>query len=230
MTIERLRLQVSLFFPAFCLSACWDDGPHPHQSYTDQESGGHIYEWIALTNIPGILTRPLSGLKSPLLISRLRRFKVELPAASNTQTLTFADEALLGDGLLAYITALGLLEWLQLEGVCVDALQLVGLWEEEEGREIRRESFELMPAGPQPIETLFLFNDIFFWLHMGVWSLWWALTAFGFSWPVHLCLCYTLFSFIHEAKKNRSHLFSTLSLLIMLLILLDITPRKKKLF
>lgn len=54
---------------------------------------------------------------------------------THTQTLTFADEALLGDGLLAYITALGLLEWLQLEGVCVDALQLVGLWEEEEERD-----------------------------------------------------------------------------------------------
>lgn len=79
-----------------------------------------------------------------------------------SQTLTFADEALLGDGLLAYITALGLLEWLQLEGVCVDALQLVGLREEEEGREIRRESVELMPAGPRPIETHLVFsNDIF---------------------------------------------------------------------
>ena len=55
-------------------------------------------------------------------------------SGSTSQTLTFADEALLGDGLLAYITALGLLEWLQLEGVCVDALQLVGLSEEEEGR------------------------------------------------------------------------------------------------
>ena len=58
-------------------------------------------------------------------------------SGSTSQTLTFADEALLGDGLLAYITALGLLEWLQLEGVCVDALQLVGLSEEEEGREER---------------------------------------------------------------------------------------------
>lgn len=58
----------------------------------------------------------------------------------SSQTLTFADEALFGDGLLAYITALGLLERLQLEGVCVDALQLVGLWEEERGRWIRRES------------------------------------------------------------------------------------------
>lgn len=45
--------------------------------------------------------------------------------------LTFADEALLGDGLLAYVTALGLLEWLQLEGVRVDALQLIGLKKEE---------------------------------------------------------------------------------------------------
>lgn len=43
------------------------------------------------------------------------------------QLAGFTDETLLGDGLLAYITALGLLEWLQLEGVCVDALQLVGL-------------------------------------------------------------------------------------------------------
>lgn len=36
--------------------------------------------------------------------------------------LTFADEALLGDGLLADVAALSLLEWLQLEGVRVDAL------------------------------------------------------------------------------------------------------------
>lgn len=76
-----------------------------------------------------------SGLKPLILIS-----------CQSFLTLTFADEALLGDGLLAYITALGLLKWLQLEGVCVDALQLVGLWEEEEGREIRRESVELAPA------------------------------------------------------------------------------------
>lgn len=55
----------------------------------------------------------------------------------NKRLLTFADEALLGDGLLAYVTALGLLEGLQLEGVCVDALQLVGLRGREEGREIR---------------------------------------------------------------------------------------------
>lgn len=41
--------------------------------------------------------------------------------------LTFADEPLLGDGLLAYVTTLGLLEWLQLERVCVDALQLLRL-------------------------------------------------------------------------------------------------------
>lgn len=53
--------------------------------------------------------------------------------------LTFADEALLGDGLLAYVTALGLLEWLQLEGVRVDALQLVGLTGEEEERERERD-------------------------------------------------------------------------------------------
>lgn len=206
MTISRLKLNHFRMPKIASLSTCFSlpfasvhagmMDPIP-TSHTDQESGGHIYEWIALSYIPGILTWPLSGLKSSLSISRLRRFKVELPAESNTQTLTFADEALLGDGLLAYITALGLLEWLQLEGVCVDALQLVGLWEEEEGREIRRESFESMPAGPQPIETLFLFSDIFIWLQMGVWSLWWALTAFGFSWPVHLCLCYTLFSFIH---------------------------------
>ncbi len=88
-----------------------------------------------------------SGHKSLVLISRLLRLRVGLPAGSNILTLTFADEALLGDGLLAYITALGLLEWLQLEGVCVDALQLVGLREEEEGREIRGESAEWMPAG-----------------------------------------------------------------------------------
>lgn len=54
-------------------------------------------------------------------------------------TPTFADETLLGDGLLADVAALGLLEGLQLEGVCVDALQLVGLRGEEEGRGIRRE-------------------------------------------------------------------------------------------
>lgn len=52
-----------------------------------------------------------------------------LPA--DPQTLTFADEALLGDGLLANIAALGLLEGLQLKGVGVDALQLVGLRKEE---------------------------------------------------------------------------------------------------
>lgn len=55
-------------------------------------------------------------------------------------SLTFADEALLGDGLLANVTALGLLEGLQLEGVRVDALQLVGLRGREEGRQIRGES------------------------------------------------------------------------------------------
>lgn len=67
----------------------------------------------------------------------LLRFNFKINSTS--QTLTFADETLLGDGLLAYITTLGLLEWLQLEGVCVDALQLVGLREEEEGRESDRE-------------------------------------------------------------------------------------------
>lgn len=51
-------------------------------------------------------------------------------------TPTFADETLLGDGLLAYITTLGLLEGLQLEGVRVDPLQLIGLWGEEEGRSV----------------------------------------------------------------------------------------------
>lgn len=45
----------------------------------------------------------------------------------NPTPLTFADEPLLGDGLLAYVATLGLLERLQLEGVCVDALQLLGL-------------------------------------------------------------------------------------------------------
>lgn len=48
--------------------------------------------------------------------------------------LTFADEALLGDGLLADVAALSLLERLQLEGVCVDALQLVRLREEKRAR------------------------------------------------------------------------------------------------
>lgn len=43
------------------------------------------------------------------------------------QPARFTDEAFLGDGLLAYITALGLLEWLKLEGVCVDSLQLFRL-------------------------------------------------------------------------------------------------------
>lgn len=38
--------------------------------------------------------------------------------------LTLADESLLGDGLLAYVATLGLLEGFQLEGVCVDAFQL----------------------------------------------------------------------------------------------------------
>lgn len=85
----------------------------------------------------GIRTVPPPGLKSASL-------------DTHTQTLTFADEALLGDGLLAYITTLGLLEWLQLEGVCVDALQLVGLWEEEEERDIL--------VGPQPVETLLVFS------------------------------------------------------------------------
>lgn len=45
----------------------------------------------------------------------------------STPPLTFADEPLLGDGLLAYVATLGLLERLQLEGVCVDTLQLLGL-------------------------------------------------------------------------------------------------------
>lgn len=48
--------------------------------------------------------------------------------------LTFADETLLGDGLLTDVTAFGLLERLQLEGVCVDALQLIRLHEEKGGR------------------------------------------------------------------------------------------------
>lgn len=48
--------------------------------------------------------------------------------------LTFADQALLGDGLLADVTAFGLLEWLQLEGVSVDALQLIRLHGEKGGR------------------------------------------------------------------------------------------------
>lgn len=55
------------------------------------------------------------------------------------QTLTFADEALLGNGLFAYITALGFLERLQLEGVCVNTLQLVGLKVEKKKKEGRKE-------------------------------------------------------------------------------------------
>lgn len=51
-------------------------------------------------------------------------------------SLTFADEALLGDGLLADVAALRLLERLQLEGVCVDALQLVGLQEGKGGNTV----------------------------------------------------------------------------------------------
>ncbi len=44
----------------------------------------------------------------------------------------------------------------------MDALQLVGLREEEERREIRRESVELTPAGPRPIETHLVFSkDLF---------------------------------------------------------------------
>lgn len=50
------------------------------------------------------------------------------------QPLTFADEPLLGDGLLADVAALCLLERLQLEAVCVDTLQLVRLRGEKEGR------------------------------------------------------------------------------------------------
>lgn len=63
--------------------------------------------------------------------------------------LTFTDEALLGDGLLAYITALGLLEWLQLEGVCVDALQFIGLRGEEE----EEAQSQVKTAVPEPRET-----------------------------------------------------------------------------
>lgn len=65
-----------------------------------------------------------------VLLSLIDQQRVEL-----SWTLTLADEAFLGDGLLAYITALGLLEWLQLEGVRVDALQLVGLRGERGGEE-----------------------------------------------------------------------------------------------
>lgn len=99
--------------------------------------------------------------RSLILISRLLRLGVELPARGGDQTsptLTFADESLLGDGLLAYIATLGLLEWLQLEVVGVDALQLVGLRREEEGREIRGRSVECMPT-----ETHLVFSHgIFF--------------------------------------------------------------------
>lgn len=98
--------------------------------------------------------------RSLILISRLLRLGVELPARGDgtSPTLTFADESLLGDGLLAYIATLGLLEWLQLEVVGVDALQLVGLRREEEGREIRSRSVEWMPT-----ETHLVFSHgIFF--------------------------------------------------------------------
>lgn len=54
-----------------------------------------------------------------------------LPGPGGARTPTFADEALLGDGLLADVAALSLLERLQLEGVCVHALQLVRLREEK---------------------------------------------------------------------------------------------------
>lgn len=112
----------------------------------------------------GSLSHPFQEVNPTTVWSQITHSN--LPSAQiqsrTSQTLTFADEALLGDGLLAYITALGLLEWLQLEGVCVDALQLVGLREEEEGRGIRRESAELMPAGPRPTETHLVFSkDLF---------------------------------------------------------------------
>lgn len=53
---------------------------------------------------------------------------------SHARMLTFADEALLGDGLLTDVAAFGLLEWLQLEGVSVDALQLIRLQGGKGGR------------------------------------------------------------------------------------------------
>lgn len=61
---------------------------------------------------------------------------------TESQTLTFTDETLFSDGLLAYITTLCLLERLQLEGVCVDALQLVGLQENNKKENSRVQSTE----------------------------------------------------------------------------------------
>lgn len=71
---------------------------------------------------------------------------------------------------------------------------------EEREREIRSEVVELMPAGPQPMETHLVFSsDIFVYgCTWGGWSQ--SLMAFGFSWPVHLCLCYAecfSFTFFH---------------------------------
>ena len=117
--------------------------------------------------------------------------------------LTFADEALLGDGLLAYITTHDLLERLQLEGVCVDALQLFGLWEEEEGREIRRESVERLPAGPRPIATHLGFSyDILVYgcCILGVRSQ--ALMA-SVNW-FYLCLCYICIYFFMRHIFQKS--------------------------
>lgn len=160
-------------FPCFLPQCMLDPSPTIHP---EQESAEHIHEWTALSSIQGTLTGPVSGHKSLLLISRLLGLKAELPA--DPQTLTFADEALLGDGLLAYIAALGLLEWLQLEGVCVDALQLVGLREEEEGREIRRVVW-IDASGSTANGNTFGIQQwyIRLWLRMGVWSPWWHLVS-----------------------------------------------------
>lgn len=103
-------------------------------------------------------------------------------------TLTFADEALLGDGLLAYITALGLLEWLQLEGVCVDALQLVGLWEEEEERDV-----ELMPSRSSARRNMIGIQPRNVAAHGGL------VSAGGSRSPVHLWLCFP-FSIISHSN------------------------------
>lgn len=157
-------------------------------SHPEQESGEH--EWIALSSNSRNLTRPLSGHKSLVLISRLLRFRVELPAAAN-----IPDTHLCRWGppwwWPACIYHSSWPSWMASAWRCVCGRPPARRAEGRRGRKRDQERVGWTDASRSAANrNTFGIQQwyIRLWLHTGVWSE--PLMAFGFSWPVHLCLCY----------------------------------------